>query len=157
MPELKELTDKNLDETIEALLILQSSVHVMCSKVQGYRINIVGGNFYEYHTFLGLVVEKLEKAFYDIGERVRMLGGLSNYSVKSMLEKSQVEDATKPVVKYEEMVKEMHSDFIELSDQARAIFAISGPLADAGTIALVTNFCFTVAEHFAWETRVMQL
>jgi hypothetical protein len=27
VPELKELTDKNFDETIEALLILQSSVH----------------------------------------------------------------------------------------------------------------------------------
>jgi DNA-binding ferritin-like protein len=157
MPPLKPLGEKEFKQTIDELLVLQASVHVMCSKVQGFRINIVGGNFYEYHSFLGLVVEKLEKAFYDIGERVRMLGGLSNYSAKRMLDISKVKDATTAVIRYDQMVSVMHDDFIELSSQSRSIFANAGPVADAGTIALCTGLCFTVFDHFAWETRVMKV
>jgi DNA-binding ferritin-like protein len=158
MPDkLKELNEKEFGDTIKALIVLQSSIHIMCAKVNGYRINIIGGNFYEYHSFLQIVVEKLEKSYYDVGERIRMLGGYAIFSVSEALDYSEIEDAKKLLNKYDDFVAEMHNDFINLSDQARLIFAMSGPVADAGTIALCTGLCFNVFDHFAWETRVMML
>ena len=143
------------DGIVHGLKVLQASVHILCAKVNGYRINIVGSNFYEYHAFLGLVHEKLEKSYYDTGERIKMLGGMSNFSVKDMLELSVVDDESSAVEHYDDMVKTMNQDFNNLSSLARSIFASAGPLSDAGTIALVTGLCFNVFEHFAWETHAM--
>jgi len=155
MPALKELNNTNFADTIEALTVVQSSICILDRKVQGYRINIVGPNFYEYHSFLSIVHEKLEHCFYEFGERLRMLGALSSYSVQQMLDASVIADATTPLTKYDDMVASMNADFVSLSNLARPILTMSAPLADAGTIALVTSFCFNVADHFAWETRVM--
>jgi DNA-binding ferritin-like protein len=157
MPEkIPLLTKENFKETIDKLQVIQSSVKILCVKVSGYRINIEGGNFYEYHTFLGLVVEKLEKTFYDVGERIRMLGGVSMFSTEIMLAQSKIKDSKSYVTDYEKMVRELEKDFSQLGEMAREVFALSGPLADAGTIALVTGLCFNVFEHFAWETRAMR-
>jgi DNA-binding ferritin-like protein len=148
---------EELKDTVAALQVLQASVVVACTKVNGFRLNVEGENFYEYHEFFAKLVEKLEQARYAVGERIRMLHGVAEFSTVDIMKKSLVNDLRTPLTDPKEMVKVVAEDCGILSEQARDIFAMSGPVADAGTIKVMTWFCADLAEHFGWETRVMQV
>ena len=154
MANLKVLDPVSAGNTIEELAILQASLDALCIKTRGFTTNLLSESFYEYHSFFNLTIEFLQKASYDTAERIRSVRGWANHSVEMIEQKSIIRDPAGRVTDVQMMFVELTDDYTKLSLLTREIFAMSGPLADAGTIALTTQMTLRL-EHFLWEIRVM--
>jgi starvation-inducible DNA-binding protein len=144
----------NMNSTINMLNKLQASVDMLCIKTRGRSVNLNTASFYEHHTFLNLTVDFLQKSSYDIAERVKSLGGICNYSLSAINNLSLIDDATKLLVRPKDIYQSLLPDYQVIIEYGQAIFKKSGPIGDAGTIALITNLVNKL-EHFAWEINVM--
>jgi len=155
MSTIPKLHSFELEETIDKLNELEASICVTRIKVSGFTSNLITPSFYEYHSFLNLLVEWLEKASYDLKERVKALNGTANYSMAVIKHLSFIKDEVTAITDPPKIVDALYDDFVTLSDHSREIFKMSGEVADAGTIGLMTQIAFK-AEHFAWELNKMK-
>jgi DNA-binding ferritin-like protein len=139
----------------EKFNVLQASVQALLIKTRGFTFNIVSKDFYEFHTLFNLHIEYLQKAIYEIGERIRSLGPVAAVTgVREVQALSQVRDAVPGITDPAVMVSDLLADYATLSSIARGIFKDAAAVGDAGTIALITRTTMQL-EHFQWELRVM--
>lgn len=146
---------RDAEPGLQQLNVLLASIDALCIKSRGFAFNVVSKDFYEYHTFLNLTIEFLHKAAYDVGERVRSLGGLANFSVKEIVRLSIIKDVDKAIIDPRVMVSGLLPDYVALAGITNKIFAESAKKPDSGTVALVSSLTKQF-EHFAWELRVMK-
>ncbi len=139
---------------IENLNAFLASIDMLCIKSRARSINLNTPSFYEHHTFLNLTVEYLQKTSYEIAERIKSLGGTSNYSYADIGRKSMVDDANVLLETPKEIYMSLLPDYERLSEFGQEIFGKAAKVQDAGTIALVTGVTKQL-EHFEWEIAVM--
>lgn len=148
------LTQEDTTEIAKQLKILQASIDALCIKTRGFTANIVSADFYEYHSFYNLTIEFLQKASYEISERVRSIGFWANTTIADIQEMSKIQDAKSILTNPKDTVAELVTDYATVSNLARGIFKMAASIGDAGTIALVTQTTKQL-EHFWWELKVM--
>jgi DNA-binding ferritin-like protein len=148
------LKKEDAAEIAMQLGILQATIDALCIKSRGFSANVVSADFYEYHSFLNLTIEYLQKASYDVSERIRSLNAWANISIADIREKSKVVDARSIISSPPEFITELSRDYETASNRARGIFRMAATVGDAGTIALMSQTTFKL-EHFLWEINVM--
>jgi DNA-binding ferritin-like protein len=141
-------------DLIKQLQVLEASLDMTCIKSRGFSKNVVAQSFYEFHTFLNLTIECLHHESYHVGERIRSLGGMANFCLEDIENKSAVKDQGKLLTDFGQMVDVLHTDWKTLSDLARNIFKAAGENGDAGTIGCIAPIT-TKIEHFLWELGAM--
>jgi starvation-inducible DNA-binding protein len=141
-------------EIADHLNKIAASIDALCVKTRGFTYNIVSENFYEYHTFLNMTIAYLKDASYHVSERVRALQGFANYSLKTIMDMSEIKDEGSVITDYDQMTRILLKDYETLSDLARDGFQMATKVVDAGTIALTTGLACKF-EHYAWEIRTM--
>ncbi len=142
------------NNVVNDLNILLATIDGLCIKSRGFTFNLMGLNFYEMHTFLNLTIEYMHTTGYNIGERIRSLGGIANFSVQQIIDNSLITDVYAPISNGLDIVNNLLPDYTKITQLAQNIFKNAGPQGDAGTIALVTGIALKM-EHFAWEIRMM--
>jgi starvation-inducible DNA-binding protein len=151
------LQKEDATEIAKQLKILQASVDALCIKSRGFTANVVTADFYEYHSFLNLTIDYLQKTSYEVSERIRSVGtinAMANTTIADIQQMSKIQDAKSVVTNPQDMVAELVQDYMTVSNLTRGIFKMAAQVGDGGTIALMVGVTKQF-EHFWWALNAM--
>jgi starvation-inducible DNA-binding protein len=113
-----------MEKLIELMKVYFATNFQYYVKSHGYHVNVVGADFYQYHKLFQKVYEDAQTNIDAIAEEIRTLQGTAPFSLKRIMELSELGDAedTPPGL---EMVKELLDDTEVVCETIRAARLVS--------------------------------
>lgn len=113
-----------MEKLIELMKVYFATNFQYYVKAHGYHVNVVGADFYQYHKLFQKVYEDSQTNIDLIAEEIRTLQGKVPFSLKRVMELSELGDAddTPPGL---EMVKELLDDTEVVCETIRAARLVS--------------------------------
>jgi len=120
---------------IDSLKVALADAFAFYLKSHNYHFNVIGNNFYEYHTFLEKIYTQVFEEFDSIGEKIRTLNEYTPASFTRFIELTNIDDAL-TVPSSQRMFETLHEDNLILTQSLETAYHAAELAGEIG----ISNF-----------------